>query len=66
MLHSAHAARNFLKALPSMQSFQKMTAIVGAQVIADEFLSLNWPGKCIVSASPSPDDMLHCLSELSK
>ena len=66
MLHSSHAARNLIQALPSntQELSRNITAIVGAPAIAEELSSLNWSGAIVVAQSPSPDDMLSSLSEL--
>jgi len=56
-LHSAHAARHFLEEVPVRNELESLTAIVGAQTIADEFKKKSWPGVIRVAESPMPKDM---------
>ncbi len=56
-LHSSHAAQHFLTSMPEHVSSTSITAIVGAQAIADELVKSGWEGVICVANSPMPKDM---------
>lgn len=57
-LHSPHAAKHFLQETPLDSELNHLTAVVGAQSIADELEKHSWPGHIKVADSPMPKDML--------
>jgi len=66
MLHSTHAAQNFIEAKPDSLISKDTSVIVGARSIAEVFSKKNWQGKVVVADSPMTKDMFKSLIESLK